>query len=56
MKLNAPKQVTWWIAVVLGVLGLIGTFVAIPFVSANAFWFIFVAFLLLALATFLEGL
>jgi len=55
MKLNAPKQVTWWIAVVLGVLGLIGTFVAIPFVSGYAFWFVFVAFLLLALATFLEG-
>ena len=27
MKLSAPKMVTWWIAVVLGLLGVLGRFV-----------------------------
>ena len=56
MKLSAPKTVTWWIAVVLGVLGILGTFVSIPVVSANAFWFVAVAFIVLALATYLKDL
>ena len=56
MKLNAPKNITWWIAVVLGVLGILGTFVTLPFVSAYAFWFVAVGFILLALATFLKDL
>lgn len=56
MKLSAPKQVTWIIAVVAGALGFIGTYVAIPVVSGIAFWLIFGAFVLLALATFLKDL
>ena len=56
MKLSAPKTITWWIAVIIGVLGILGTFVSIPFVSANAFWFVAVAFILLALATFFKAL
>jgi hypothetical protein len=56
MKLSAPKNITWWIAVVLGVLGILGTFVTLPLVSANAFWFVAVGFIILALATFLKDL
>jgi hypothetical protein len=56
MKLSAPKMVVWLIAVILGVLGILGTFIAIPVVSANAFWFVAVGFILLALATMLKGL
>ena len=56
MKLSAPKNITWIIAVVLGVLGLLGTFVTIPVVSGAAFWFVFIAFAILAVATFVEGL
>jgi len=56
MKLSAPKTITWWIAVVLGVLGILGTFVSLPFVSAYAFWFVEVAFILLALATYFKSL
>ncbi|MEN8242156.1 MAG: hypothetical protein ABFS17_09570 [Chloroflexota bacterium] len=55
MRLNAPKKITWWIAVILGVLGVVANFVAIPFVSGFAFWFVTVAFVLLALATYLKG-
>jgi protein-S-isoprenylcysteine O-methyltransferase Ste14 len=56
MRLNAPKNVTWWIAVVVGVLGILGSFTSLPLVSDNYFWFVVVGFVLLALATLLKGL
>jgi len=56
MKLNPPKMITFWIAVVLGVLGFLGNFATIPFVSANAFWFVFLGFLLLVLGLLVKGL
>ena len=56
MKLSAPKNITWWIAVILGVLGILGSLISIPLVSANAFWFVAIGFVLLALATLLKGL
>lgn len=56
MSLSAPKQITFWIAVILGVLGILGTFVTLPFVSAYAFWLVVIGFVLLALANLMEGL
>jgi uncharacterized membrane protein HdeD (DUF308 family) len=56
MKFNAPKNTTWWIAVILGVLGILATFVSIPVVSEYAFWFVAAAFILLALATYFKNL
>lgn len=56
MKLTPPKQITWWIAVILGALGFLGTLVTIPFVSGAAFWFVLVGLVLLALATLIKGL
>lgn len=56
MSLSAPKQLTFWIAVILGVLGILGTFVTIPFVTAYAFWFLVIGFVLLALGNLMEGL
>lgn len=56
MKLNAPKNITWWIAVVVGVLGILGSLVQIPLVSTYSFLFVVVGFVLLALATLLKGL
>ena len=55
MKLSAPKQIVWIISLILGVLGIIGKFVAIAVVSANAFWLVTVGFVLLILGTFLKG-
>lgn len=56
MKLTPPEVITWWIAVILGVLGILGHFTKIPFVTVYDFWFVAVAFVLLALATYFEGL
>ena len=56
MKLSAPKNVTWWIAVVLGVLGFLGNFMAGTAIAGLSFWLLFLGFAILAVATFVEGL
>jgi hypothetical protein len=56
MKLTPPKQITWWIAVVLGILALLGTLTKISFVSPNAIWFALVGLALLAIACLVKGL
>ena len=56
MKLTPPKEITFWIAVVLGVLGLLsfmGVFTALPI---EAFWLAFLAFALLVLGLLVKGL
>jgi len=55
-KLTPPKKITFWICVALGVLGLLGTLVTIPFVSTYAFWFEFVGLGLLVASLLLKGL
>jgi hypothetical protein len=56
MNLSAPKNLTWIIAVVLGVLGFLGNFVALPVIGGFTFWLLFLGFAILAVATFVEGL
>ncbi len=56
MKLTPPKAITFWIAVILGALGFIGSLVSIPLVSAYAFWFLFVGFVVLVLGLLVKGL
>ena len=56
MKFSAPKQITWWIAVVVGVVGILATFITIPVLSGFAFWLVVIGFALLAIATLVDGL
>ncbi|MDD3827005.1 MAG: hypothetical protein GX597_04530 [Anaerolineaceae bacterium] len=56
MRLNAPRQVTWIIALILGILGLIGAVVTIAVLTDLAFWLVLVGLALMLLATLLEGL
>lgn len=57
MKLMSPKAITFWIAVVLAVLGLIGQLGLIAAISATVgFWLLFIGFVLLALGVLLKGL
>ncbi|MBP5502544.1 MAG: hypothetical protein J6Y24_07125 [Bacteroidales bacterium] len=56
MKLSAPTNAVWGVATALGVVGILGHFISIPFVSAYSFWFLFAGFIILALACLLKGL
>jgi hypothetical protein len=56
MKLTPPKVITFWIAVILGVLSFLGTLITIPLVSTYAFWFLFAGFVLLILGLLVKDL
>lgn len=56
MKTSAPKNITWWICLVLGVLGILATLVKIPVVSGNEFWFVVVGLAIMLIATVTKGL
>lgn len=50
MKLTPPKVVTWVVALIIGVIGVIGKLGG--FLAADlSFWFVVVAFVILVLAT-----
>lgn len=53
MNLSAPKNVTWVIAIVMGVVGFLGNFMGL---GESSFWLLFFGFALLAVATMVEGL
>lgn len=56
MKLSPPKQVTFWISVILGVLGIVASIVTIPVLSGFALWLIVIGFVLLAAGNMVDGL
>jgi threonine/homoserine/homoserine lactone efflux protein len=56
MELSAPKQITFWIAVVLAVLGILGSLVPSLGLGGFAFWLVVIGFVLLAAANLFEGL
>ncbi|MGD0173177.1 MAG: hypothetical protein ABSC61_01890 [Anaerolineales bacterium] len=56
MKLSAPKQITFWVAVVVAVVGVIASLVTIPVLSGIALWIVVIAFVILALGNLVEGL
>lgn len=55
LKLSAPKEITWWIAVALGVVGLLINAGILGF-GIDAFLLVAVAFIILAVATWVKGL
>jgi hypothetical protein len=56
MTLSAPKMVTWVIALILGVAGLLGFLVTIPLISGIAFWLVLIGLALMLVATIVKGL
>ena len=55
-KLTPPKMLTFWIAIILAALGVLSTFVKIPFVSTYSLWFVVAGFVLLVLGLLFKGL
>ena len=48
---TAPKQITWIIALILGITGILGTLAVIPVISGIAFWLVVAGWALLLIAT-----
>ncbi len=56
MKLSPPKQVTWFVALALAVLALLGHTNTLAIASPYAFWLALIAAALLLIATIVRGL
>jgi hypothetical protein len=56
MKLSAPKQITWFIALALAVLALLGQTDILAPLTPYSFWLALIAAALLLLATIVKGL
>jgi hypothetical protein len=56
MRLSPPRNITWFIALILAVLGLLGYTKTIAALTQYAFWLALVAAALLLLATIVRDL
>ncbi len=56
MKLTPPKVITWWIALLLGVLGLLGFLGVIAGLGQYAFWLVTAGLALMLVATLVKNL
>ena len=56
LRLNPPKVVTFWIAVLLTLVGVIAEVAPIASLAGYALWLVVAGFVLLALGNLLEGL
>ncbi len=56
MKFNAPKNGTWLIAVILGIVGIIGQYQHLGLISDYSFLLVVAGFVILTLATMFKGL
>ncbi len=55
MRLSPPKQIVFWISLILAALGVLATIINIPFLSGIAVWIVVVGYILLALGNTLTG-
>ncbi len=56
MRLNAPKQTTFLISLIIVVAGIISAFVSIPLLTGISLWVVVAGYVLLALGSFMSGL
>jgi len=57
MRLSAPKQITWIIALILGVVGILANLTSIPGITpAIGLWLLVAGWALLLIATITHGL
>ncbi|MEM8863550.1 MAG: hypothetical protein AAGD96_35025 [Chloroflexota bacterium] len=55
MKLSAPTQPIFLIAVALAVLAIVGSIVTVPYLTAYGFWILLAAFVILVLGNIMKG-
>jgi cytochrome c oxidase subunit IV len=55
MRLTPPKQIVFYISLLLAVLALVGYFVDLPIVTEYGFWTALVAYALLAAGNAVKG-
>ncbi len=55
MKPSAPKNITWIIGLVCGILGIIGHFAHVQFLTEYSYTLLLVGFIVLAVGTSLKG-
>jgi hypothetical protein len=51
MKPSAPSKIVWILGLLLGILGIIGHFATIQYITEYNYWLLFAGFILLALGT-----
>ena len=51
IKPSVPTRFVWITGLILGIIGLIGHFVTVDFLTTYNYWFLFAGFILLALGT-----
>ena len=56
MRLSPPKVITWWIALILGFLGLLGFLGVIAGLAQYAFWLVAAGLALLLIACLVKNL
>jgi hypothetical protein len=56
MKLSAPTQVVWIIAVVVGVIGVISALGSITVLGANSFWLVVISWAIFLQNTQMKGM
>ena len=54
MRLSAPSQIIWVIAVILGIVGILASLGVLPTVAAYAFWLVVAGWALLVIATLMR--
>jgi hypothetical protein len=55
MRLSQPKQITFYISVILAALGVLGELVTISVLSDYSIWLVVVGYVVLALGNILTG-
>ena len=44
MRLTPPKKITFWISLIIVLVGILAFFVTIPFLSTYAFWVVVIGY------------
>jgi hypothetical protein len=55
MNLSAPSTLVFIVSLILAALAIIGQFAEIPFFTANGFWVLALAFVILAVGNLFRG-